>query len=75
MVDRDDFAQFARIDDFDLDEIVVAKDRPHDDPLRHSAPLRRSGQHSGSDWRSVFEQDVVTRFDGLHAGFGSVFGY
>ena len=72
VADRDDPAQLARVDDLlDLDEVgVVSQDVAHadDDPF---APGRFGdtaafGQRLGD---RLFEQDVVTRLDGLHAGF------
>lgn len=72
VADRDDPAQLARVDDLlDLDEVgMVSQDVAHadDDPF---APGRFGdtaafGQRLGD---RLFEQDVVTRLDGLHAGF------
>ena len=70
VADRDDPAQLARVDDLlDLDEIgMVSQDvaDADDDPF---AP-RRFGDAAAFGQRlrdRFFEQDVITRLDGLHA--------
>ena len=72
MADGNDLPEFARIDDLlDFDEVGMVTQHvadPYDHPF---APCRLGDPYAfGQGLRDgLLQQDVVARFDGLHAGF------